>query len=62
MTPSCTIGAFFIPYILYLVSCGIPLFILETALGQYTSQGGITCWRKICPVFEGEFLCPVLYT
>ncbi|XP_024242009.1 solute carrier family 6 member 11a [Oncorhynchus tshawytscha] len=46
-------GAFFIPYILYLVTCGIPLFILETALGQYTSQGGITCWRKICPVFEG---------
>ncbi|XP_036816662.1 sodium- and chloride-dependent GABA transporter 2-like isoform X1 [Oncorhynchus mykiss] len=46
-------GAFFIPYILYLVTCGIPLFILETALGQYTSQGGITCWRKICPLFEG---------
>ncbi|KAM9561777.1 sodium- and chloride-dependent GABA transporter 2-like isoform 2-T2 [Salvelinus alpinus] len=45
-------GAFFIPYILYLVTCGIPLFILETALGQYTSQGGITCWRKICPLFE----------
>ncbi|XP_064824161.1 sodium- and chloride-dependent GABA transporter 2-like isoform X2 [Oncorhynchus masou masou] len=46
-------GVFFIPYILYLVTCGIPLFILETALGQYTSQGGITCWRKICPLFEG---------
>uniref|UniRef100_A0A4W5L4P1 Transporter n=1 Tax=Hucho hucho TaxID=62062 RepID=A0A4W5L4P1_9TELE len=46
-------GAFFIPYILFLVTCGIPLFILETALGQYTSQGGITCWRKICPLFEG---------
>ncbi|KAM9758515.1 sodium- and chloride-dependent GABA transporter 2-like isoform 2-T2 [Menidia menidia] len=23
------------------------------ALGQYTSQGGIRCWRKICPLFEG---------
>ncbi|XP_010879322.1 solute carrier family 6 member 11a isoform X1 [Esox lucius] len=46
-------GAFFIPYILYLVTCGIPLFILETALGQYTSQGGIICWKKICPLFEG---------
>ncbi|KPP59899.1 hypothetical protein Z043_122141, partial [Scleropages formosus] len=23
----------------------------NTALGQYTSQGGITCWRKICPLF-----------
>uniref|UniRef100_A0AAY4AE41 Transporter n=1 Tax=Denticeps clupeoides TaxID=299321 RepID=A0AAY4AE41_9TELE len=46
-------GAFFVPYILYLVTCGIPLFALETSLGQYTSQGGITCWRKICPLFEG---------
>uniref|UniRef100_A0A671XL76 Transporter n=1 Tax=Sparus aurata TaxID=8175 RepID=A0A671XL76_SPAAU len=46
-------GAFFIPYILFLVTCGVPLFILETALGQYTSQGGIMCWRKVCPLMEG---------
>uniref|UniRef100_A0AAQ5XVX2 Solute carrier family 6 member 11a n=1 Tax=Amphiprion ocellaris TaxID=80972 RepID=A0AAQ5XVX2_AMPOC len=45
--------AFFIPYILFLVTCGIPLFVLETALGQYTSLGGIMCWRKVCPLFEG---------
>uniref|UniRef100_A0A3B4GYQ9 Transporter n=1 Tax=Pundamilia nyererei TaxID=303518 RepID=A0A3B4GYQ9_9CICH len=46
-------GAFFIPYVLFLLTCGIPLFVLETALGQYTSQGGIMCWRKVCPLFEG---------
>ncbi|XP_054879470.1 sodium- and chloride-dependent GABA transporter 2-like [Poeciliopsis prolifica] len=46
-------GAFFIPYGLFLVTCGIPMFILETSLGQYTSQGGIMCWRKVCPLFEG---------
>uniref|UniRef100_A0A673IP64 Transporter n=1 Tax=Sinocyclocheilus rhinocerous TaxID=307959 RepID=A0A673IP64_9TELE len=49
-------GAFFIPYVLYLLTCGIPLFVLETTLGQYTSQGGITCWRKISPLFEGGLL------
>ncbi|KPP56684.1 hypothetical protein Z043_125673, partial [Scleropages formosus] len=45
--------AFFIPYVVFLFTCGIPLFLLEIALGQYTSQGGITCWRKICPLFQG---------
>ncbi|XP_056292961.1 sodium- and chloride-dependent GABA transporter 2-like [Pseudoliparis swirei] len=46
-------GVFFIPYVLFLFTCGIPLFLLETSLGQYTKQGSITCWRQICPLFEG---------
>uniref|UniRef100_A0A3B4DJ42 Transporter n=1 Tax=Pygocentrus nattereri TaxID=42514 RepID=A0A3B4DJ42_PYGNA len=46
-------GAFLIPYLIFLFTCGIPTFVLETALGQYTSEGGITCWRKISPLFEG---------
>ncbi|XP_066522956.1 sodium- and chloride-dependent GABA transporter 2 [Hoplias malabaricus] len=46
-------GAFFIPYLIFLATCGIPVFFLETSLGQYTSEGGITCWRKISPLFEG---------
>ncbi|XP_066519463.1 sodium- and chloride-dependent GABA transporter 2-like isoform X4 [Hoplias malabaricus] len=46
-------GVFFIPYVLFLFACGIPLFLLETSLGQYTSQGSVTAWRKVCPLFEG---------
>ncbi|XP_024863526.2 sodium- and chloride-dependent GABA transporter 2 isoform X2 [Kryptolebias marmoratus] len=46
-------GAFLIPYLIFLFTCGVPVFFLETALGQFTSQGGITCWRKISPLFEG---------
>ncbi|XP_061606848.1 sodium- and chloride-dependent GABA transporter 2-like [Phyllopteryx taeniolatus] len=46
-------GVFFIPYILFMFTCGIPLFFLETAMGQYTNQGGITCWKKFCPLFQG---------
>lgn len=49
----CFSGAFFVPYVIFFVCCGIPVFFLETALGQFTSEGGITCWRKVCPLFEG---------
>lgn len=48
-------GAFFVPYLLFLVLCGIPLFLLETSLGQYTSLGGVSAWRSICPLFGGKF-------
>ncbi|KAL7852755.1 hypothetical protein SRHO_G00185400 [Serrasalmus rhombeus] len=46
-------GVFFVPYLLFLVLCGIPLFLLEMALGQYTSLGGVSAWRSICPLFGG---------
>uniref|UniRef100_A0AAV2M7S9 Transporter n=1 Tax=Knipowitschia caucasica TaxID=637954 RepID=A0AAV2M7S9_KNICA len=46
-------GVFFIPYVVFLFTCGIPLFLLETSMGQYTKQGSITCWRKLCPIFQG---------
>ncbi|XP_074506895.1 sodium- and chloride-dependent GABA transporter 2-like isoform X2 [Sebastes fasciatus] len=46
-------GAFLVPYVVTLLTCGIPIFFLEVSLGQLTGQGGITCWRKICPLFEG---------
>ncbi|KAJ8400417.1 hypothetical protein AAFF_G00398000 [Aldrovandia affinis] len=46
-------GAFLVPYLLFVVTCGVPLFLLETAIGQYTREGGITCWKKLCPLAEG---------
>ncbi|XP_044043997.1 sodium- and chloride-dependent GABA transporter 2-like [Siniperca chuatsi] len=46
-------GVFFVPYLFFLVLCGIPLFLLETSLGQYTSLGGVSAWRSICPLFGG---------
>ncbi|XP_042191513.1 sodium- and chloride-dependent GABA transporter 2 isoform X2 [Callorhinchus milii] len=46
-------GAFLVPYIIFLFTCGIPVFVLEVVLGQYTSQSGIMSWRMVCPLFEG---------
>uniref|UniRef100_A0A9J8B6P7 Transporter n=2 Tax=Cyprinus carpio TaxID=7962 RepID=A0A9J8B6P7_CYPCA len=46
-------GAFLIPYLVFVVTCGVPLFLLETAMGQYTQEGAITCWHHLCPLAEG---------
>uniref|UniRef100_A0A3Q3X1T5 Transporter n=1 Tax=Mola mola TaxID=94237 RepID=A0A3Q3X1T5_MOLML len=46
-------GAFLVPYGLLAVVCGIPMFLLETSIGQYTQEGFITCWRKLCPLAQG---------
>lgn len=45
-------GCFLIPYFICLVFAGVPILILEVALGQLASQGGITAWL-ICPLFQG---------
>uniref|UniRef100_A0A8C0E7Z5 Transporter n=1 Tax=Balaenoptera musculus TaxID=9771 RepID=A0A8C0E7Z5_BALMU len=53
-------GAFFFPYFIFFFTCGIPVFFLEVALGQYTSQGSVTAWRKICPLLQGIGLASVV--
>ncbi|XP_056869884.1 sodium- and chloride-dependent GABA transporter 2-like [Takifugu flavidus] len=46
-------GVFLLPYCFFAVLCGVPLFLLETVIGQYTQEGAVTCWTKICPLSEG---------
>ncbi|XP_063713731.1 sodium- and chloride-dependent GABA transporter 2-like isoform X2 [Symsagittifera roscoffensis] len=45
-------GAFFVPYLLFMFTCGAPLFFLESSLGQFTQQGVLKCWN-IVPIFKG---------
>ncbi|XP_017779725.1 PREDICTED: sodium- and chloride-dependent glycine transporter 1-like [Nicrophorus vespilloides] len=45
-------GAFLVPYLLMLTLCGIPLFFMETSLGQFANTGCITLF-KISPLFKG---------
>lgn len=62
-------GAFLIPYVCMLFLCGMPLFFMELALGQYVSLGPVTSWAAICPLSKGvgfsmlvvSFLCCVYY-
>ncbi|XP_068191553.1 sodium- and chloride-dependent GABA transporter 3-like [Antennarius striatus] len=46
-------GAFLVPYGVFAVLFGIPLFLLETSIGQYTQEGFATCWTKLCPLAQG---------
>ena len=45
-------GAFLIPYLICLVFTGVPVYLLESALGQLLGRGFITIWT-ICPVLKG---------
>jgi NSS family neurotransmitter:Na+ symporter len=45
-------GAFFIPYVMALVFVGIPILVLEIALGQYYETGGeFNLQNKYCLYF-----------
>jgi len=46
-------GAFLIPYGIFLILGGIPIFFLEVSVGQYLSEGGITSWIKLAPITAG---------
>lgn len=48
-------ASFLIPYIICLVFCGIPIFYLEVALGQYVGQGVVGAWAAICPFLGGKW-------
>jgi len=45
-------GVFLIPYLVMNFIFGIPLFLVEMSLGQFSSSGLIKAWR-LCPLFKG---------
>jgi len=50
--PTLLSGSFLIPYLIMLTFCGIPLFMTELGLGQFSGYGAMTSWRS-SPIFKG---------
>ncbi len=61
-------GAFLIPYITFLIFAGMPLYLLELTMGQFTSKGPVGVWH-VSYLFVGigyaaiviAFFCSIYY-
>lgn len=47
-------GAFLVPYCVFLIFGGLPLFYMELALGQFHRCGCLSIWKRICPALKGK--------
>ncbi|KAK3697426.1 hypothetical protein RRG08_031190 [Elysia crispata] len=46
-------GVFLIPFFVSILLCALPLFFLESTVGQFLQQGPIHVWRALCPLSKG---------
>ncbi|XP_061615836.1 sodium-dependent neutral amino acid transporter B(0)AT1-like isoform X1 [Phyllopteryx taeniolatus] len=53
-------GAFLIPYLILLVLEGMPLLLLEFAIGQRLRKGSVGVWRAISPHLTGVGIASML--
>ena len=49
-------GAFLIPYFTFMFLGGVPMFLMESALGQFMQSAGMAAWN-IIPAFKGVGWC-----
>ncbi|XP_061148080.1 sodium- and chloride-dependent neutral and basic amino acid transporter B(0+)-like [Syngnathus typhle] len=54
-------GAFLIAYLTMLVLFGTPLYFLEAAVGQFSSQGAVNVWRAV-PLLQGVGIGMIILT
>lgn len=46
-------GAFLVPYIIFMIIEGLPLFFIEFAVGQRFRASSVSAWRRISPSLRG---------
>ena len=54
-------GVFLIIYFISMIFCGIPIFLLEVAIGQYLGSGGMTAISQLVPILKGLVISVVQY-
>ncbi|XP_026301439.1 sodium-dependent proline transporter isoform X4 [Apis mellifera] len=53
-------GAFIIPFVLMLITMGLPIFFLELAVGQYSGLGPNEAFKRMAPALEGLGYCTLI--
>lgn len=53
-------GAFIIPFVLMLITMGLPIFFLELAVGQYSGLGPNEAFKRMAPALEGLGYCTLV--
>ncbi|CAL1299371.1 unnamed protein product [Larinioides sclopetarius] len=46
-------GSFVLPYVVFMLVCGIPFLCMELAVGQVTQSGPISAFGQLCPLMKG---------
>ncbi|RWS24554.1 Sodium- and chloride-dependent glycine transporter 2-like protein, partial [Leptotrombidium deliense] len=53
-------GAFVIPYIVMVFIIGLPLFLIELSLGQFSALGPAHLYKELCPLLKGVGMASVV--
>ncbi|XP_043266393.1 sodium- and chloride-dependent glycine transporter 1-like isoform X2 [Venturia canescens] len=53
-------GVFLIPFVIMLLTMGLPIFYLELCMGQYTGLGPVESFGRMAPAFRGVGWCTLL--
>ncbi|KAF7388601.1 hypothetical protein HZH68_012543 [Vespula germanica] len=53
-------GAFLVPFVLMLITMGLPIFFLELAIGQYSGLGPNEAFARMAPAFQGLGYCTLV--